>query len=296
MVTSYGERIGEAVMVLTQHPEGIRLQGVADALDAPLSSAQRAIGSLLEDGLVVTSRERPPRYASNPAHPAIDALVEFSLRAAPVERAMDVVLQANRAVQFAGRDADGYLVVLSPFAEAADVARLTLTLTRINRSRPDAIAFELLEREDVRSALLESPALRERGLRMTEVKGSAMRSFRDPHQHGSFDAIRLGRLHPSLPRLSRRALANLAVDHGLARVVAFGSSVRQDFRPDSDVDVMIEPMPGTRPRISNLIDMRERLEELLDRDVDLVNARVMNEPALRRARQEGVTLFERSGS
>lgn len=293
---TYGKRIGEAVMVLTQHSDGVRLQEVADAMEAPLTSAQRAIGSLLRDGLAVTSLERPPRYSSNSAHPAIDALVEFSLRAAPIERVMDVVLRANRAVQFAGRDPDGYLVVLLPFAEAADVARLTSTLTRINHARPDAMAFELLERKDVRSALRDSPTLRERGLRMTVVKGSAIRTFRDPHLHGSFDAIRLGRLHPSLPRVPQRALAKLAADHGLARVVAFGSSVRQDFRPDSDVDVMIEPMPGSRPRISDLIDMQERLEELLDRDVDLVNARVMNEPALRRARQEGVILFERSGS
>lgn len=296
MVTTYGERTGEAVMVLTQHPEGSRLQEVADALNAPLSSAQRAIGSLLESGMVVTNGERPLRYTGNPEHPAADALVELSLRTAPVERAMDVVLRANRAVQFAGLDADGYLVVLSPFAEAVDVARLTSTLTRINRSRVDAIAFEILEREDVRRALLESPTLRERGLRMTEVKGSAIRTFRDPHQHGSFDATRLGRLHPSLPRVSRQALTKLATDHGLARVIAFGSSVRQDFRPDSDVDIMIETMPGSRPRISNLIDVRQRLEELLDRDVDLVNARVMNEGALRRARQEGVILFERTGS
>ncbi len=293
MASTYGARTGESVIAVAQHPAGMRLLEVADALDAPLSSAQRAMGSLIEGGLVVASAERRPRYSTNAAHPAVDALIEFSLRAASVERAMDVVLRANRAVQFAGSDADGYLVMLSPFAEPADVARLVSTLGRINRSRSDSATFEILEREDVKQSLLESPALRERGLRMTEVKGSAVRVFRDPHDHGSFHARRLGRLHPSLPRVSRRSLRQLADEHGLARVRAFGSSVREDFRPDSDVDVMIEPTPGSPLRLSSLVDIRERLEGLFERDVDLVNARAMNDRMLRRALEEGVTLYER---
>lgn len=292
MVSTYGERTGESVMALAQYPAGMRLREMADAIDAPLSSAQRAIGSLIEDGLVVASAERPPRYATNTEHPAGDAFVEFSLRAASVERAMDVVLRANRAVQFAGRDADGYLVVLSPFAEPADVARLGSTLERINRSRSDSAVFEIMERGDVKQALLESLELRERGLRMTEVKGSAVRAFRNPHEHGSFDAQSLGRLHPSLPRVSRRILEQLATEHGLARVRAFGSSVRADFRPDSDVDVMIEPAPGSRVGLSSLLAIREQLEGLFDRDVDLANARVMNDKMLRRALDEAVTLYE----
>ena len=296
MATTYGERIGDSIIALAQRPEGMRLREVADGLDAPLSSAQRAIGSLIEDELVLASAERQPRYAINTEHPAVDALVEFSLRAASVERAMDVVLRANRAVQFAGSDADGYLVVLSPFAEPADVARLSSTLERINRLRPDSVPFEIVERGDLKRALLESLSLRERGLRMTAVKGSAARAFRNPHEHCSFDAPRLGRLHPSLPRVSRRSLQQLATEHGLARVRAFGSAVREDFRPDSDIDLMVEPAPGSRLRISNLVDIRERLEGLFDRDVDLVNARVMNDNTLRRALDEGVTLYERSRS
>jgi len=296
MATTYGDRTGESVMALAQHPAGMQLRELADALRAPLSSAQRAMGSLIEDGLVVASAERPPRYATNAEHPAVEALIEFSLRAASVERAMDVVLRASRAVQFAGRDANGYLVVLSPFAEPVDTARLTSTLERINRSRPDAVTFEIVERADVKQALLESLELRERGLRMTEVKGSAARIFRNPHEHGSFDAQRLGRLHPSLPRVSRRMIEQLATKHGLARVRAFGSSVRADFRSDSDVDVMIEPAPESRLRLGSLMDIREQLERLFERDVDLANARVMNDGTLRRALEEGVTLYERSGS
>lgn len=59
---------------------------------------------------------------------------------------------------------------------------------------------------------------------------------------------------------------------------------------------MIEPAPGSRLRIGDLVDIRERLEGLFDRDVDLANARVMNDSTLRRALEERVTLYERSGS
>lgn len=59
---------------------------------------------------------------------------------------------------------------------------------------------------------------------------------------------------------------------------------------------MIEPAPGSRLRISNLVDIREQLEEPFERDVDLANARVMNDKMLRRALHEGVTLYERPGS
>jgi len=296
MASTYGGRIGESLMALAQQPAGVRLGEIADALDAPLSSVQRSIGSLIEDGFVLATAERPARYVTNPEHPATDALIEFSLRAASAERAMDVVLRANRAVQFAGRDTDGYLVVLSPFAEPVDVARLGSTLERINRVRSDAINFEIVEREDVKRELLESQALRVRGLRMTAVKGSTARTFRDPHEHGSFDARPLGRLHPSLPRVPRRVLSRLAEEHGLARMQAFGSSVRADFRSDSDIDVMIEPAPGSRVRLSQLVDLREQLEALFDRDVDLANASLMTDRMLRRALNEGVTLYERSGS
>ncbi len=296
MSTRHGERANEVVIALAQRPAGMRLNEIADALSAPLTSVQRAATSLSDDQLVKAEDERSPRYAINPSHPAAKALVEFSLRVVSVERAIDVSVRANAAVEFAGRDRDGYLIVLSPFAEPADVAQLHATLGQVNRAREDALPFEITERDDVREILREDLTLRERGLRMTSVKGSALRTFRNPHEHGSFDAAMLGRLHPSLPPISRRVLKRLAEDHGLARLAAFGSSVRSDFRPDSDVDVMVEALPSSPVRLGTILDIQEQLERLLNRDVDVVNARALNETVLRRAKKEGVVLYERAGS
>jgi uncharacterized protein len=48
----------------------------------------------------------------------------------------------------------------------------------------------------------------------------------------------------------------------------FGSSLRDDFRPDSDVDVLVEFEPGTRVGLA-FIAMQDELSELLGRKVDL---------------------------
>jgi predicted nucleotidyltransferase len=50
----------------------------------------------------------------------------------------------------------------------------------------------------------------------------------------------------------------------------FGSVLREDFQPDSDVDVLVTFAPGTRQRLADLLDMQEELEALFGRKVDLV--------------------------
>lgn len=293
MDIKHGERTYEVVAALTQRPAGARLSEIAAALGAPMSSVQRAVTSLSEERLVEAAEERGHHYSINAQHPAADGLTEFALRSLPVERAMDTVLRASNAVEFAGRDAAGYLAVLSPFAEPADIARLTSTLDRIVRSRGDAIPFEVMERSDLKDRLRDDLDIRERGLRMTAVKGSLVRTFRNPYEHGTFDARKLGRLHPLLPPIPRRVIAKLARGHGLSRIAVFGSAVRSDFRPDSDVDVMVAARPGVPMRLAALMDVQEQLERLLDRDVDVVNERAMGDAVRNRSKQEEVVLYGR---
>lgn len=295
MRSGYGQRAIESVIALSQSTGGLALGELSHVIGGALSSAQRGIESLAKDDLVIDRRvDSQRRYTINRQHPAGGALVEFSLRVLSPERAMDLICRANPAVQFAGRDQTGYLVVLSAFADPADIAQLSAAVDAINESRSDPIPVEMMERRDVTEQLLDSSELRERGLRLIPVKGSAIRVFRDPHQHGSFDAPRLGRLHPSLPTPSKRTMKRLAQKYGLARVAAFGSAIRSDFRADSDVDVLIEPSAEIRLGIRDLLDIRRELESMLDRDVDVVNARAMLGEPLRRAQQEGVLLYGRS--
>ena len=64
----------------------------------------------------------------------------------------------------------------------------------------------------------------------------------------------------------RRERARLFAKYGLKSMAVFGSATRDDFRPDSDVDIMIEM--GT-PLGIEFIDLADELEGLLERKVDL---------------------------
>lgn len=50
----------------------------------------------------------------------------------------------------------------------------------------------------------------------------------------------------------------------------FGSVLRDDFGPESDVDVLVDFAPGTRLTLFGLMDMEDELAEIFGRPVDLV--------------------------
>jgi uncharacterized protein len=50
----------------------------------------------------------------------------------------------------------------------------------------------------------------------------------------------------------------------------FGSVLRDDFRPDSDVDVMVQFDPQAHPTLFDLVRMEDELKIVFQRDVDLV--------------------------
>lgn len=50
----------------------------------------------------------------------------------------------------------------------------------------------------------------------------------------------------------------------------FGSVLRDDFRPDSDIDVLVTFDPQFQRGLSETIQMRQELETLFGREVDLI--------------------------
>ena len=56
--------------------------------------------------------------------------------------------------------------------------------------------------------------------------------------------------------------------NSIRRLALFGSVLRGDFRPDSDVDVLVEFQPGVRVGLA-LIRMQDELSAILGRAVDL---------------------------
>ena len=64
--------------------------------------------------------------------------------------------------------------------------------------------------------------------------------------------------------------------HGIARLALFGSAVRDDFGPDSDVDVLVEFQPGHVPGLDFVSIERELSGLLQGRRVDLVTTKFLN--------------------
>ena len=57
--------------------------------------------------------------------------------------------------------------------------------------------------------------------------------------------------------------------HGVRRLSLFGSILSDDFGPDSDVDVLVEFLPGVRASLFDVGGMLMELREMLGREVDL---------------------------
>lgn len=82
----------------------------------------------------------------------------------------------------------------------------------------------------------------------------------------------------------REAIAEACRRHGVARLEAFGSVVRHDFRPgESDVDLLVElgPMEGYA-RVDAYFGLLEDLRAILGQQVDLVMASAVKNPYIAR--------------
>lgn len=55
----------------------------------------------------------------------------------------------------------------------------------------------------------------------------------------------------------------------------FGSVLRDDFRPDSDVDVLVTFAPETRYSLFDLVRIQDELKQIFGREVDLVERRAV---------------------
>ena len=70
--------------------------------------------------------------------------------------------------------------------------------------------------------------------------------------------------------IDRRRLAAFCRRHHIRRLALFGSVLRDDFGPDSDIDVLVEFEPEHVPGLLRLARMERELSSLLDgRDVDI---------------------------
>jgi uncharacterized protein len=72
--------------------------------------------------------------------------------------------------------------------------------------------------------------------------------------------------HSSIPR---PALTKFCRRNRISHLGLFGSALRDDFRPDSDVDVLVEFEPGAQVSLFTLAHVQGEISTLLGRPVDL---------------------------
>ncbi|MCY7272960.1 MAG: nucleotidyltransferase family protein [Phormidesmis sp. CAN_BIN44] len=77
-------------------------------------------------------------------------------------------------------------------------------------------------------------------------------------------------MQPTLPiQISQAKIAEFCQRHHIRKLSLFGSVLRDDFSPDSDIDVLVEFEPGKTPGFA-IVTMQQELSDLLDgRPVDL---------------------------
>ncbi len=92
-------------------------------------------------------------------------------------------------------------------------------------------------------------------------------------------------------QLDRAAIAKFCRSHHVRKLSLFGSVLRDDFRPESDVDILVEFEPGQTPGLA-FFSMQDEPSLLLGRNVDLHTpgslSRYFRDRVLREAKREYV--------
>lgn len=89
-------------------------------------------------------------------------------------------------------------------------------------------------------------------------------------------------VQPRIP-IPRSQLVEFCRRWKVTEFALFGSVLRDDFQPDSDVDVLVTFDPESRWGLFDLIEMERELEAMFGHKVDLVERGGLRNPFRRRA-------------
>jgi predicted nucleotidyltransferase len=79
--------------------------------------------------------------------------------------------------------------------------------------------------------------------------------------------------------LPHNAVADFCHRWRVTEMSLFGSVLRDDFRPESDIDVLVRFAPDARHSVFDLMRMEKELGEAFGRKVDLVDRDVLERSA-----------------
>ena len=91
--------------------------------------------------------------------------------------------------------------------------------------------------------------------------------------------------------ISKKKISNFCRRWQIIEFSLFGSVLRDDFRPDSDVDVLVSFQPDSKWSLWDLIEMQEELEKMFSRKVDLVEKEALRNPYRRHSILNGREIY-----
>lgn len=91
--------------------------------------------------------------------------------------------------------------------------------------------------------------------------------------------------------IDRERIANLCRRHGIRRLSLFGSALRGELAPGSDLDVLVEFLPGTAVGL-RFITIQDELTDLFGRPVDLNTPSFLSRHFRERVLHEARALYE----
>ena len=96
--------------------------------------------------------------------------------------------------------------------------------------------------------------------------------------------IGLDEFERDLPvRLPMEQICTFCAKYGVQEFALFGSVLREDFSPESDVDVMLQFLPGHGFTFENTPDIYDDLKRIFGRDVDIVEKNRISNPFRRQS-------------
>ena len=75
--------------------------------------------------------------------------------------------------------------------------------------------------------------------------------------------------------IPRKKLAEFCRRWKISELAFFGSVLREDFRPNSDIDLLVSFNPKAKISLFDLVHMQNELKEIFGREVDLIERRAI---------------------
>jgi predicted nucleotidyltransferase len=86
------------------------------------------------------------------------------------------------------------------------------------------------------------------------------------------------KLHKNGIALNYNDIAGICKKYFIIELSIFGSSIRDDFNEDSDIDILVSFDTGKEITLFDIMDIEKEFSQLLKRDVDIVEKEALKNP------------------